>query len=54
VAALTILARLIEVDVESLPPQIPGSSIDSTTVRALQRAAAVALARNAARPTATP
>jgi hypothetical protein len=50
IAALTILARLIDVDVESLPPEIPGSSIDSTTVRALQRAAAVALARNPARP----
>jgi len=54
IAALTILARLIEVDVESLPPEIPGSSMDSTSVRALQRAAAVALARNPARPTATP
>jgi hypothetical protein len=50
IAALTILARIIEVDVETLPPVIPGSSLDSTSVRALQRAAAVALARNAARP----
>lgn len=50
IAALTILARIIDVDVESLPPVIPGSSIDSTSVRALQRAAAVALARNPARP----
>jgi hypothetical protein len=49
-AALTILGRLIEVNVESLPPVIPGSSEPETVVRELQRAAAIALARNPARP----
>lgn len=50
-AALVILSRLIDVHPESLPPRIPGASTDSTTVRALQRAAAAALARHPARPT---
>jgi len=52
VAALVILSRIIAVHPESLPPTIPGSSIDTTTVRRLQRAAATALARHPARPTA--
>lgn len=51
VAALVILARLIDVNPESLPPVIPGASTDSTVVRQLQRAAAMALARHPARPT---
>jgi hypothetical protein len=51
-AALVILSRLIDVHPESLPPSIPGSSTDSTTVRLLQRAAAMALTRHPARPTA--
>ena len=51
VAALTIIARLLEIEPESLPPRIPGGSEDSLTVRILQRAARTALARSPARPT---
>lgn len=51
VAALVILARLTDVNPESLPPTIPGTSTDTAVVRRLQRAAAMALARHAARPT---
>ncbi len=51
VAALVILSRLIDVHPESLPPRIPGASADTTMVRLLQRAAAMALARHPARPT---
>jgi hypothetical protein len=53
VAALTIVARLLPIDVELLPPEIPGSNDPELVVRELQRAAARALARNPARP-ATP
>ncbi len=52
VAALTIVARILEIDPEALPPRIPGSREDTTVVRALQRAANVALGRSPARPTA--
>ena len=52
VAALTIVARILEIDPESLPPRIPGAGEDSLVVRALQRAANVALGRSPARPTA--
>lgn len=51
VAALVLLSRLIDVHPESLPPRIPGESTDTTIVRRLQRAAAMALARHPARPT---
>lgn len=50
-AALVIVGRILEVDVESLPPTIPGASEPEEVVRSLQRAAALALARNPARPT---
>ncbi len=51
VAAFTIIARILEIEPESLPPRIPGGSEDSLTVRILQRAARTALARSPARPT---
>jgi hypothetical protein len=51
VAALVILSRLIGTSPESLPPRIPGASADTATVRLLQRAAAMALARHPATPT---
>ena len=51
VAALVILSRLIDAAPESLPPSIPGASTDTATVRLLQRAAAMALARHPATPT---
>jgi hypothetical protein len=51
IAALTIVARILEINPESLPPRIPGFREDSTVVRALQRAANVALNRSPARPT---
>ena len=51
VAALVILSRLIGTAPESLPPRIPGAFTDTTTVRVLQRAAAMALARHPATPT---
>lgn len=51
VAALVIVGRLLEIDVETLPDQIPGSSEPESVVRALQAAAALALERNPARPT---
>lgn len=50
VAALTIVSRILEIEPGSLPPRIPGVREDSTVVRALQRAASVALARSPARP----
>lgn len=51
IAALTIAARLVAFDPESLPPEIPGwIGAPPETVRLLQRAAATALARNPARP----
>lgn len=50
-AALTIVARILEIDPETLPPRIPGVREDTTVVRALQRAANVALARSPAWPT---
>lgn len=49
-AAAVIHARLTGVAPEALPPRIPYLDVDSGTVRALQRAAAVALARSPARP----
>jgi hypothetical protein len=52
VAALTIVARILEINPEDLPPRIPGAREDTTVVRALQRAANVALERSPARPTA--
>lgn len=53
VAALVIVGRILDVDVETLPPVIPGASESESVVRALQRAAATALERNPARPSAT-
>lgn len=50
-SALVILERLTAVHPESLPPQLPGYSVDSTVLRHLQRAAATALDRNPRRPT---
>lgn len=50
VAALVIVGRLLDVDVEALPDQIPGSSEPAAVVQSLQAAAAAALARNVARP----
>jgi hypothetical protein len=52
-AALVIVGRILELDVETLPPEIPGASESPDVVRALQRAAAAALARNPARPGTT-
>lgn len=49
-AAITILARINEMDPRSLPPTIPRHSAPDSVVRALQDAAAVALARNPERP----
>ncbi len=49
-AALVIVGRILDVDVRTLPPVIPGSSEPEAIVRALQQAAATALARNPARP----
>ncbi|MBX3173665.1 MAG: hypothetical protein KF709_04595 [Gemmatimonadaceae bacterium] len=51
-AAAVIYARLAGVSPESLPATFPSGSVDSATVRALQRAASTALARSPARPTA--
>ncbi len=51
VAAVVILSRLNGTAPESLPPRIPGASTDTATVRLLQRAAAMALARHPATPT---
>lgn len=48
--ALTLLERLRGIRPDQLPPTIPGAAVDSTTVRALQRAAITALERNPARP----
>jgi hypothetical protein len=50
VAAVVLLARLRGIEPGSLPPVIPGSPLAEPAVRALQRAAAAALARNPARP----
>jgi len=50
VAAAVLLGRLRGVDPRQLPGSIPGSTLDEPRVRALQRAAAAALARNPARP----
>ena len=49
-AALTLLGRLRGIRPDRLPPNIPGSAVDSATVRALQRAATTALDRNVAYP----
>ena len=49
-AALVILERIAGIDPRSLPATIPGNGLDQATVRALQRAARVALDRNPARP----
>lgn len=49
-AALTLLGRLRGIRPDRLPPSIPGSAMDSATVRALQRAATTALDRNVAYP----
>ncbi len=50
VAALTIVARLLELDPRTLPDAIPGASTPASVVAFLQESAAVALGRNAARP----
>lgn len=50
VAALTIVGRLTDIDVLTLPPVIPGRAEDELVVRALQQAAATALGRTPARP----
>lgn len=47
-AALTVLERVTGVRPTSLPPTIPGSQVDSATVRALQNAAWTAIQRNGA------
>ncbi len=49
-AAVVLLARVRGIEPGSLPPVIPGSPLGEPEVRALQRAAAAALARNPARP----
>jgi len=49
-AALTLLERLRSIRPDQLPPTIPGVPADSTIVRALQRAARLALDRNAVHP----
>ena len=49
-AAVVLLARLRGSDPQRLPASIPGSSLAEPQVRALQRAAALALERNPARP----
>ncbi|HEX5818585.1 MAG TPA: hypothetical protein VFY20_06895 [Gemmatimonadales bacterium] len=49
-AAVVLLARVRGIDPLSLPSTIPGSSLPEPRVRALQRAAVVALERNPARP----
>ncbi len=51
-AALVLLERTLDIAPESLPPRIPGASVDSARVRALQQAARIALERSPARPTA--
>lgn len=50
-AALVLLARISNVGPDALPPIVPGFAEDSSVVRALQRAATLALDRNPARPT---
>lgn len=50
VAAVVLLARVRGIEPGVLPPVIPGSPLAEPEVRALQRAAAAALARNPARP----
>jgi len=45
-----LLARVRGLDPLRLPASIPGSSLAEPQVRALQRAAALALERNPARP----
>lgn len=50
-SAAVIYARIAGTSPELLPPRIPGSSTDSVTVRALQRAAVTALGRSPERPT---
>lgn len=49
-AALSIVSRLLDIDPRTLPARIPGGNVDEAVVRQLQDAAAVALARNPARP----
>lgn len=49
-AALVLLDRILGIAPESLEPWIPGSTSDTTRVRALQAAARVALDRTPARP----
>lgn len=49
-AAVTILARIDAFDPRVLPDALPGTNLDAATIQALQEAAAVALARNPARP----
>jgi hypothetical protein len=49
-AALVLLERTLGIAPESLPPRIPGGSVDSVRVRRLQAAARVALGRSPARP----
>lgn len=49
-AALTIVARLLDIDPRTLPDVIPGSSTPASVVAFLQESAATALDRNAARP----
>lgn len=50
VAAVTILARIDDVDPRTLPASIPGQSVDADIVRELQEIAHTALTRNSARP----
>lgn len=49
-AAITILARLTNLQPLALPPAVPGAALDSVAVRALQRASTEALAQSPARP----
>lgn len=50
-AAVVLLERTLGIEPESLPPRIPGSSVDSLRVRRLQAIARIAIDRSPARPT---
>ena len=52
-SAIVLLERMTGIRPEQLPPSIPGVDISAEQVRALQRAARVALDRNPARATTT-
>lgn len=53
IAALVLLERTLGIAPETLPPTVPGAaSLTADDVRSMQRAARLALDRNAARPSA--